>query len=195
MLRNVTKNSKMKERIIMGVDPGTSITGYGIILCEGKKMKLLTYGLIKLGKQEISHPQKLKKIYDRISSLVEEYNPDEFAVESPFQGKNVQSMLKLGRAQGVAIAAALMRDIPVSEYAPLKVKQAVTGKGTASKEQVVKMLERVLEFEYEEAFLDASDALAVAVCHFYQLTAPIPAANAKDWSSFLKNNPNRIKVQ
>lgn len=179
----------------MGVDPGTSITGYGIILCEHKKMTLLTYGLIKLGDSDISHPLKLKKIYERISSLIEEFCPDEFAIEAPFHGKNVQSMLKLGRAQGVAIAAAIAKDLPCSEYAPRKVKSAVTGNGAASKEKVVGMLERLLNFKYEETFLDASDGLAVAVCHHFQLLSPLPAGNAKSWDAFIKNNPDRIKRQ
>lgn len=191
----------MPKKIIMGVDPGTTITGYAIIVCEGKKMRLLTYGLIKLGKlKDVTHPQKLKKIYDRISSLVQEYEPDEFAIESPFQGKNIQSMLKLGRAQGVAIAAALAKDIPVSEYAPRKVKMAVTGNGNSSKEQVVGMLEKILDFKYEEEVLDASDAIAIAVCHFFQAESHIevgaapktPAAKGKGWGAFLANNPSKV---
>ena len=136
----------------MGVDPGTTITGYGLLACEGKQMQLLTYGVIRLGKlTDFTHAQKLKKIYDRISSLVAEFKPDEFAIEAPFMGKNIQSMFKLGRAQGVAIAAALANDIPVSEYAPKKIKMAVAGSGSASKEQVARMLETLLKFEYDEA--------------------------------------------
>ncbi|MBX7241025.1 MAG: crossover junction endodeoxyribonuclease RuvC [Bacteroidia bacterium] len=184
----------MKEKIILGVDPGTTITGYGLISCKGKKLELITYGVIKLGKlTEASHPQKLKKIYDRITSIVLEYKPDEFAIESPFHGKNIQAMLKLGRAQGVAIAAALAVDIPVFEYAPKKVKMAVTGNGNASKEKVSGMLEYILNFKYEEALMDASDALAIAVCHSYQNEATVTGGKGKGWASFLAANPDRIK--
>jgi crossover junction endodeoxyribonuclease RuvC len=151
--------------------------------------------LIKLGKiTEATHPQKLKKIYDRIKGLVQEYKPDEFAIESPFQGKNIQSMLKLGRAQGVAMAAALEKDIPVFEYAPKKVKMAVTGSGNASKQKVSGMLEYVLKFQYEEDLLDASDALAVAVCHSYQQIHAGKNQKHKDWSSFVAANPDKIKT-
>lgn len=178
----------------MGVDPGTTITGYALIELNGKTMRLLTYGLIRLGKlKEHSHPQKLKKIHDRISSLVKEYAPDEFAIESPFQGKNIQSMLKLGRAQGVAMAAALATDIPVTEYAPRKVKLAVAGSGAASKEKVVGMLERLLDFKYEETDLDASDAIAIAVCHGFQIQSSIQLpTKGKNWADFLANNPDKI---
>jgi crossover junction endodeoxyribonuclease RuvC len=179
-------------KIIMGIDPGSTVTGYGIISCEGKKMTLLGYGLIRLGKTEVSHAQKLKKIFDRISSLVEEYCPDEVAIESPFQGKNIQSMLKLGRAQGVAMAAALSRDIPVVEYAPRKVKMAVAGNGNATKEQVAKMLETLLKFEYDQPLLDAADGLALAVCHFFQVSSSISGTQSKGWGDFLANNPSRI---
>lgn len=183
----------MATKIIMGVDPGTTITGYGLLSCEGKQMKLLTYGVIRLGKlRDVTHAQKLKKIYDRISGLVEEYKPDEFAIEAPFMGQNIQSMFKLGRAQGVAIAAALANDIPVAEYAPKKIKMAVAGNGSASKEQVTRMLETLLKFEYDEDVLDASDGLAVAVCHFFQISSSIPTTKGKGWDSFLANNPDKI---
>ncbi len=191
----------MKKKIIMGIDPGTTITGYGLISVEGKQLKLVAYGVIRLGKlTEASHPQKLKKIYDRISGLVEAYSPDEFAIEAPFHGKNIQAMLKLGRAQGVAIAAALAKEIPVFEYAPKKIKMAVTGNGGSSKEKVSGMLEHILSFKYEESMMDASDALAVAVCHSYQQlplisgsTKPIKSAKKGGWGAFLAANPDRIK--
>lgn len=185
----------MAKTIIMGVDPGTTVTGYGIISLENKKISLVTYGLIQLGKlEDASHPQKLKKIHDRISSLVAEFKPNAFAIEAQFQGKNVQSMLKLGRAQGVAIAAALVRDIPVEEYAPRKIKQSVTGRGNATKEQVVGMLERLLDFTYEEKLLDAADGLATAVCHANQMNSPLAGlSKKKGWEDFIKNNPDRVK--
>jgi crossover junction endodeoxyribonuclease RuvC len=185
--------NKPKERIILGLDPGTNITGYGIIQCEGSRMKLLTYGMIHLSRQELDHPQKLKKIFDRVVSLVDEFHPDEAAIEAPFHGKNVQSMLKLGRAQGVAIAAAMTRDVPVKEYAPRKIKMAITGNGNASKDQVARMLERLLNFTYEGKHLDASDGIAAAVCHFFQSNVADTGKGFRDWSSFAKENPDRLK--
>lgn len=180
-----------KPRIIMGIDPGTNITGYGIILCEGKKMKLISCGVIKLGKSEISHPEKLKRIFSRVSSLVKEFSPTEMALEAPFHGKNVQSMLKLGRAQGVAMAAGLAQDVEVFEYAPRKVKKAVTGNGAASKEQVASMLQKLLVFEEWPTYLDATDGLAVAVCHFFQNNPSSQGKSYRDWGSFLKDNPGK----
>jgi len=186
-------NSTAPYRIIMGIDPGTSITGYGIIKCRGKKIQLVTHGVIRLGKQEVSHAIKLKRIYQRVSSLVQAFSPKEMALESPFHGKNIQSMLKLGRAQGVAMAAGINHGLPIFEYAPRKVKQAVTGNGSASKQQVAKMLERLLNCELDTKFLDASDGLAVAVCHFYQANALSNNKSYKNWADFIKDNPNRIK--
>ncbi|MEZ4773410.1 MAG: crossover junction endodeoxyribonuclease RuvC [Bacteroidia bacterium] len=183
----------MSDRIIIGIDPGTTITGYGIISCKGKKMSLLACGVIKLGSQKISHPEKLKKIFQRISSLVEDFGANEMALEAPFHGKNVQSMLKLGRAQGVAMAAGLIHDLPIFEYAPKKVKMAVTGSGSASKEQVAKMLETHLGREIASSYMDATDGLAVAVCHFFQGNFSQKNTNYKDWASFIENNPKRIK--
>ncbi len=180
-------------RIILGVDPGTTITGYGIIRCKGKYMELVNYGIIRLGKQQMDHPAKLKKIFERISGLVSEFDVQEMALEAPFHGKNVQSMLKLGRAQGVAMAAGLVYNLPIFEYAPRKIKMAVTGSGTASKDQVARMLEKVLEFSLGKDPLDATDGLAAAVCHFYQGVNISTKSGHKDWSSFLKNNPGRIK--
>jgi crossover junction endodeoxyribonuclease RuvC len=159
-----------KERIILGIDPGTTILGYGIIKCEGKKMELVVMGVLHLDKIE-DHHLKLQKIFERTIELIDGFHPDELAIEAPFFGKNVQSMLKLGRAQGVAIAAALSRKMPVEEYAPRKIKQSITGNGNASKEQVAAMLQNLLKIPATDmpAKLDATDGLAAAVCHFYRL--------------------------
>ncbi len=183
---------KEPERIILGVDPGTTIMGYGIILIKNKQMKLLQYGVIHLSKYS-DHAIKLSKIFERIIQIIEEFHPDEMAIEAPFFGKNVQSMLKLGRAQGVAIAAAISREIPIVEYAPKKVKQAVTGNGNASKEQVAAMLERLLHFKGDQhsKLLDATDALGVAVCHYFLKGEN--TAKSKGWETFLKENPDRLK--
>lgn len=184
-----------KERIILGIDPGTNILGYGIIKAEGKKMALLALGVIHLEKIE-DHHLKLAKIFERCIELIDGFHPDELAIEAPFFGKNVQSMLKLGRAQGVAIAAALSRQIPVVEYAPRKIKQSITGNGAASKEQVAAMLQQTLKISEKDmpSKLDATDGLAAAVCHFYQSNAPTGTGkNYSGWSSFLKNNPDRLK--
>ncbi|RMG21602.1 MAG: crossover junction endodeoxyribonuclease RuvC [Bacteroidetes bacterium] len=183
----------MEVRTILGIDPGTSITGYGIIRCKGKKMSFLNAGVLQLGKQKVPHTEKLRRIFLRISGLIDEYQPDELAIEAPFHGKNVQSMLKLGRAQGVAMAAGLVKGLPIYEYAPRKVKMAVTGRGTASKEQVAAMLEQLLDFKREDALLDASDGLAVAVCHFFQGNVLTPASGYKSWAAFVQNNPGRVK--
>lgn len=156
-------------------------------------MSMLAYGTIKLGKQKIPHPEKLKKIFQRVTGLIDAYSPTEMALEAPFFGKNVQSMLKLGRAQGVAMAAGLMHDLPIFEYAPRKVKMAVTGRGTSSKEQVAKMLEHLLKCKIESPLFDASDGLAVAVCHFFQGDLASNKKNYKDWKSFLSDNPDRLK--
>lgn len=180
----------VKERIILGMDPGTTIMGYGIILIKDKEIKLLQYGVIKLSKYT-NHAIKLSKIFERVLQLIEEYHPDEVAIEAPFFGKNIQSMLKLGRAQGVAMAAALYRDVPIVEYAPKTVKQAVTGNGNASKEQVAAMVERLVNQKLDAQFFDATDALAVALCHFFRNGEA--EKQTKGWDQFLKDNPNRIK--
>ena len=172
------------------MDPGTSVMGYGLIAVKGNTMTLMQYGVIQLSKYN-GHELKLKKIFERVISLIDEFHPDEVALEAPFYGKNIQSMLKFGRAQGVAMAAALSREIAITEYAPKKVKQAVTGKGNASKEQVASMLQTLLKFDNTSRFLDATDALAVAVCHHFNMKTPVK--NAKSWKSFLSNNPDRIK--
>lgn len=180
----------VKEKIILGVDPGTQIMGYGVIIVNGQKLKLLQYGVIHLSKYS-NHEIKLKKIFERVLGLIEDYHPDEVALEAPFYGKNVQSMLKLGRAQGVAMAAALSHEIPIVEYAPKKVKMSVTGNGNASKEQVAGMLCTLLSFDATDKLLDATDALAVAVCHHFQ-NGKVPAVS-KGWKAFLRENPERIK--
>ena len=179
----------VKEKIILGLDPGTTIMGYGIISVKGPKIALIQYGVIHLIKYT-GHELKLKKIFERVLNLVDEYHPDEVALEAPFYGKNVQSMLKLGRAQGVAMAAALFREIPITEYAPRKVKQSVTGNGNASKEQVAKMLMTLLGIKELPKLLDATDALSVAVCHQFQKGGA--KRGGTSWESFLKDNPRRI---
>ena len=181
------------ERIIMGIDPGTNVMGYGVLGVNGKKPEVIVMGVIKLNRFE-SHYLRLNKIYERVSGLVAQYLPDELAIEAPFFGKNVQSMLKLGRAQGVAMAAALSRDIPIAEYAPLSIKQAVTGSGAASKEQVANMLKHILNIPEEKMphLLDATDALAAALTHFYETGKPAIAKGPKSWTDFLAKNPDRI---
>lgn len=187
-------NLKNYERIIVGIDPGTNFMGYGIVGVTHKKPEVIALGVIHLNK--ISGPyMKLKRIHERVLGIVEQYLPDEMAIEAPFFGKNVQSMLKLGRAQGVAMAAALSRDIPVTEYEPRKIKMAITGNGASSKEQVREMLKRILKITDNELppELDATDALAAAMCHFYESTRPIPSSKAKSWKDFIAQNPGRVK--
>ncbi len=181
-----------KERIILGIDPGTNIMGYGIIQQKGNVIHLVTMGILKLG-QYSNHALKLKKIFERTLALVEQYNPDELAIEAPFYGKNVQSMLKLGRAQGVAMAAALYKDLPIFEYSPKKIKQSITGNGNASKEQVAGMLKSILNFKEIPEHLDATDGLAASVCHFFQGGMASSQKSYNNWSSFLKDNPGRVK--
>ena len=186
----MAKIDKNSERIILGLDPGTSVMGYGLIAIQGQQLKLVQYGVIHLSKYK-THELKLKKIFDRVISLIDDYNPDEVALEAPFFGKNIQSMLKLGRAQGVAMAAALSREIPITEYAPKKVKQSVTGNGNASKEQVAQMLMTLLHFKEAPKLLDATDALGVAVCHHFQ--GGNNFSTKKSWKAFLTENPGRVK--
>lgn len=181
------------ERIIMGIDPGTNVMGYGVLGINGKQAQLIVMGVLNLNKFE-SHYLRLSRIFERVLGLVEQYLPDELAIEAPFYGKNVQSMLKLGRAQGVAMAAALSRDIPIAEYAPLAVKQSVTGNGGASKEQVANMLRHILKIEPEKmsTALDATDAVAVALTHFYESGKPEIAKGGSSWEKFLRAHPERI---
>ncbi|MGM9835391.1 MAG: crossover junction endodeoxyribonuclease RuvC [Muribaculaceae bacterium] len=181
-------------RVIIGIDPGTNVMGYGILGINGKKPQLVAMGVIKLSKFD-DHYMRLRRIYERVSGLVKQYLPDEMAIEAPFFGKNVQSMLKLGRAQGVAMAAALTRDIPIVEYEPRKIKMAITGNGAASKEQVAEMLRRILAIDKDDMpdFLDATDALAAALCHFYESGKPVVAKGARSWAEYIAKNPNKVK--
>lgn len=180
-----------KPRIILGIDPGTVVMGYGIIKIDGKKISVVTMGVIKLNKLT-DHPERLKKIFERTVSIIKEYKPEQLSIEAPFFGKNVQSMLKLGRAQGVAIAAALSQDLPIAEYSPRKIKQAITGKGSASKEQVSSMLEQLLNTKLEDVSLDATDGLAAAVCHHFNSGGVSSSSKSySGWASFLKENPDR----
>ena len=195
----------VKERIILGIDPGTMVMGYSLILQKDKQLSLLRMGVLKL-KQYDNQALKLKKIFERVLEIIDEYHPDELAIEAPFYGKNVQSMLKLGRAQGVAMAAALYRDIPIFEYSPRKIKQSITGNGAASKEQVALMLQKIVKFDHLPDFLDATDATAAAVCHYFQRdiniisgdtenkTVKIPKGKKSfnSWSSFISDNPDKI---
>lgn len=182
------------ERIIIGIDPGTNVMGYGILGVNGKKPVMIAMGVIKLSRYE-THYLRLRRIHERVLGLVEQYLPDEMAIEAPFFGKNVQSMLKLGRAQGVAMAAALERDIPITEYEPRKIKMAITGNGAASKEQVQEMLRRILSISRDRLLpeLDATDALAAALCHFYESSKPMAASSPKSWKAFIAANPSRVK--
>ena len=173
----------------MGIDPGTSIMGYGLIMVKGSALSLILYDVINLSRYQ-NHEMKLRRIFERMLGLIDEYHPDEVALEAPFYGKNIQSMLKLGRAQGVAMAAALYREVPITEYAPKKIKQSVTGNGNASKEQVATMLKTLLKFQESPQFLDATDALAVAVCHHFQNGRT--TTGSKSWKSFLSEHPKRI---
>lgn len=183
---------KVKERIILGIDPGTTIMGYGIILESNKSLQLITMGVIKLGHLS-NHALKLQHIFKRTSELIRQYHPDSMALEAPFYGKNVQSMLKLGRAQGVAMAAGLQFDLPTFEYAPKKIKRAITGNGNAAKEQVAAMLQKLLNFKETPQFLDATDGLAVAICHAFQNTDTTNTNKSySGWESFVKDNQKRL---
>ena len=183
----------MAEKIIMGIDPGTNVMGYGLLKVNGNKASMMAMGVIDMRK--IHDPYlRLGRIFDRVTSLIEEFLPDEMAIEAPFFGKNIQSMLKLGRAQGVAIAAAIHHDIPIHEYAPMKIKVAITGQGAASKEQVAGMLKRLLNLKEDEhiKFMDATDALAAAYCHFMQSGAKKKKKRYGSWKDFVIKNKNRV---
>ncbi len=182
-----------KERIILGIDPGTAIMGYGIVLEKGNKIELLTMGIVRMDHLE-DHFLKLQRIFEKTIALIDEFKPDTLAIEAPFYGKNIQVMLKLGRAQGICMAAALSRNISVTEYAPRKIKQSITGKGTASKEQVAAMLQRLLNFKETPTFLDATDGLAVAVCHSFQRISTVGTGKSySGWDAFAKDNKKRLK--
>lgn len=189
MIENKVKNA---QRIILGIDPGTIVMGYGVLAVNAKKPSVITMGLIELSKID-DHYMRLAKIYERVKMLVEQYCPDEMAIEAPFFGKNVQSMLKLGRAQGVAMAAALSHEVPITEYEPRKIKLAITGNGSASKEQVCEMLVRTLNIPRENLLpkMDATDALAAALCHFYESGKPV-VKSSKSWKDFIARNPDKV---
>jgi crossover junction endodeoxyribonuclease RuvC len=192
-----------EEKIILGIDPGTMVMGYGVIRVQDKQMELLTMGVINLKKLE-NQALKLKMIFERVLQIVNEYHPDELAIEAPFFGKNVQSMLKLGRAQGVAMAAALYRDIPIFEYSPKTIKQTITGNGNASKQQVAKMVHFMLKTDENPQFFDATDAVGAALCHaidkgkdvnYTKHSSEKAKAHRKaDWSQFIAENPGRVKL-
>ena len=185
----------MKDvNIILGVDPGTQLLGYALLKVEGNKTQVLLMDTLKLTKYKDIY-ERLEKIHTKISELIKLYRPTTFAIEAPFFGKNVQSMLKLGRAQGVAIAAAMQGGLLVTEYSPKKVKQSVTGNGNADKDQVWKMLQRVLNIEEKPQYFDATDALAVAMCHHYQTSNVLlgKGKSMKGWDEFIAKNPARVK--
>lgn len=181
------------EKIILGIDPGTTIMGFGLIKIVKNKMTLIQMNELVLNKLD-DHYLRLKHIFERTIDLIEKYNPDEISIEAPFFGKNVQSMLKLGRAQGVAMAAGLSKEIPITEYSPKKIKMSITGNGNASKEQVAKMLQSLLNIKELPKNLDSTDGLAAAVCHFYNSNEPKSSSkNYSGWTAFVKNNNERIK--
>ena len=182
------------DRVIMGIDPGTNIMGYAFIGVNGNRARLIAMGVIDLRKCKDMY-MKLGEIFTRVQGLINSFLPDERAIEAPFFGKNVQSMLKLGRAQGVAIAAAISRQVPIHEYAPLKIKMAITGNGSASKEQVADMLRRMLNISNEDMphFMDATDALGAAFCHFIQRGNPVSEKKYSSWADFVNKNPGKVK--
>lgn len=186
-----TKNTESYK--ILGIDPGTNILGYAVMEVAGTQTKIVTFGVIKL-KGEEDHQSKLKEIYLQLQEIIEAYLPKYMAIEAPFYAKNVQSLIKLGRAQGVAIAAGITMGLDITEYLPKKIKLAVTGNGNASKEQVAAMLEHILKVKITTQYLDATDALAVAYCHYNQSSGVLAGMKkSNNWSSFIKNNPNRLK--
>ena len=193
---------KNTDKIILGIDPGTRILGFGVIHVLGREVKFVDMGVVNMKKVQ-DHFVTLKTILNEVTALIDKYNPDELAIEAPFYGKNVQVMLKLGRAQGAAMAAALQRDIPIFEYAPRSVKLAVTGKGAASKEQVALMARRIVNVDFPQEYLDATDALAIALCHYYHTTGLLAAVQGGgkklsgkgkgSWEQFVEANPGRVK--
>lgn len=182
----------IKSIKILGIDPGTNVMGYGLIEVVDNKPRILQVGVIKTT-GAIDHYQKLKHIFDHTGLLLDDLKPDELAIESPFFGKDIQSMLKLGRAQGIVMGLALSRNIPVAEYAPLKVKQSITGMGGAAKEQVAFFLKNMFSINELPKELDATDAVAVAVCHYLQMRNPVSKSGSKGWADFVKKNPGRVK--
>ena len=180
------------SKTILGIDPGTNIMGYGVIRVEDAKVNIVAIGVVKTS-GFTGHYEKLSHIFSRTLYLVDEYKPDETALEAPFFGKNIQSMLKLGRAQGVAMAASLYRGVPIFEYAPLRIKQAITGSGASSKEQVAYFLKQMFGMTIMPSDLDATDGLAAAVCHYLQMKNPASLKGPKNWEEFVKKNPGRVK--
>src|SRR5580698_3072086 len=188
------QQTNTKERIILGIDPGTSVMGYGLVKETGSRIELISLGVIKMEKID-DHMLKLQRIFEKTVHLIDNYHPDCLAIEAPFYGKNIQVMLKLGRAQGVAMAAALSRNIEVTEYSPRKIKQSITGNGNATKEQVAAMLQNLLNFKETPDFLDATDGLAVAVCHSFQKISVGKSGSKKSysgWDTFVKDNTSRV---
>src|ERR1700744_4506307 len=180
----------VKERIILGIDPGTAGMGYGLLKEVGSKIELISLGVIKMENMD-DHMRKLQRIFEKTVALIDNYNPDCLAIEAPFYGRNIQVMLKLGRAQGVAMAAALARNVDITEYPPRKIKQAITGNGNAPKQQVAAMLQNLLKFKETPEFLDATDGLAVAVCHSFQKLPTAKSGSKKaysGWETFVKDN-------
>lgn len=191
----MAKNEKKEQGTyrILGVDPGTSLLGFAILEISNRKMRVIEMGVIHLSKFP-SHNERLQRIFERLKQLIFTHKPKEMAIEAPFYGKNAQSMLKLGRAQGVAIAAAMTSAVQVQEYAPRKIKQAVTGNGNASKEQVAKMMEQEFKIDLSDQILDATDALGAAICHYYQTKNKISGGKSySGWDAFIKDNPNKVK--
>jgi crossover junction endodeoxyribonuclease RuvC len=186
----------MNQRIILGIDPGTNIMGYGVVLAKANKLTMMATDVINMSKIDDGFV-KMKLVFQTVYDLIEEHSVNEVAIEAPFFGKNVQSMLKLGRAQGIAIAAALHRNVPITEYSPRKVKQSITGKGSGTKEQVAFMLQRLLNLSEMPPYFDQTDALAIAVCHHFQFAKPggnVPAKkSATGWKAFVNQNPGRVK--
>lgn len=183
------------DYIILGIDPGTLLMGYAVIEVYGRQAKLQVMDVLKLAHKKDIY-ERLEMIHTKVAELIQFHRPTYFAIEAPFFGKNVQSMLKLGRAQGVAIAAAMQGRVPVTEYSPKKIKQSITGNGNADKEQVWKMLQQVLAIEQQPQYFDATDALAVALCHHYQQGSPLAKATKtlKGWEDFIAKNPDRVKI-
>ncbi|MDD4582159.1 MAG: crossover junction endodeoxyribonuclease RuvC [Bacteroidales bacterium] len=182
---------QLNDQVILGIDPGSNIMGYGIIHSKNKDIELLDMGVLKLNPKD-NQLLRMKHIFEFTLALIEKHLPDVMAIEAPFFGKNVQSMLKLGRAQGTAIAVALHKNIPVFEYSPKKVKQSITGKGSASKEQIAAMLCHLIPMKEKPLYLDASDALGIALCHYFQSHNPIPSDTYKGWENFIAKNADRI---
>jgi crossover junction endodeoxyribonuclease RuvC len=186
------QKTEEKNRIILGIDPGTRVLGYGLIQIEKKNAKLLYYGIAQVEKFE-DHYKRLQYLYERVVQIIREYKPDDLAIEAPFYGKNIQSMLKLGRAQGVIMAAAMANQMSITEYTPRKIKQAITGNGNASKEQVAAFVQSILNLPKAPESFDATDALAAAMCHFYQLNSPVSGKGFSSWKDFINKNPGRLK--